>query len=60
MWYDGTLIVSVAPGYCGVAVPDGVNTGTIRPPHWCEAEDQDQMYAKEYVRGVTLGRLLLA
>ena len=60
MWYDGTLIVSVAPGYCGVAVPDGVNTGTIRPPHWCEAEDQDQMYVKEYVRRVTLGSVMTA
>ena len=58
MWYDGTLIVSVAPGYCGVAVPGGVNTGTIRPPHWCEAEDQDQMYVREYVRRITLGSVM--
>ena len=58
MWYDGTLIVSVAPGYCGVAVPGGVNTGTIRPPHWCEAEDQDNMYVKEYVRRITLGSVM--
>jgi hypothetical protein len=55
MWYNGTLIVSVAQGYCGVAVPGGVNTGTIKPPRWCENEDLDEMYVNEYVRRITFG-----
>jgi hypothetical protein len=55
MWYDGTLIVSVGQGYCGVAVPGGVNTGTIKPPRWCENEDLDEMYVNEYVRRITFG-----
>jgi hypothetical protein len=57
MWYDGTLIVSVGQGYCGVAVPGGVNTGTIKPPRWCENEDLDQMYVNEYVRRITFGSI---
>ena len=57
MWYDGTLIVAVGPGYCGVAVPGAANVNgyTGQAPHWCETQDQDQMYVQDYVSLMTLG-----
>lgn len=45
MWYDGTLIVSVGPGYSGVPVPGGAPVGNIIPARWCENEDLDGIYA---------------
>ena len=52
MWVDGTLILSVAKGYCGVAVPQ--NAGT-KAQNWCENADLDSFSTNDAVRKLTLG-----
>lgn len=55
MWYDGTLILSVAQGYCGVAVPGRPATST---QNWCETADLDGFFTNETVSRITLGSVM--
>jgi hypothetical protein len=55
MWIDGKLIVSVAAGYCGVAVP---NNAGARPQNWCENADLDSFFTNEQVKSITLGGVM--
>ncbi|HWG32981.1 MAG TPA: Ig-like domain-containing protein, partial [Gemmatimonadaceae bacterium] len=57
MWYDGTLIVSVAQGYCGIRVPGEPSTAT---QNWCENADLDAMFVNDIVHSITFGSVQTA
>ena len=58
MWYDGTLILSNALGYCGAAVPGSLANFYGQPPHWCESEDLNTFFVNETVSKITLGSVM--